>query len=376
MLELKYIISGLVLLLSIILTVFLSQLLKKDNRYFTLVLFTFFYFIETLLNNITFFNKSLLFFSEPISFVYGPLLYIYTRNLSKTRLHLNRSDIIYFFPFILAVLTYIPTYILTKTEKILLSNEYGIYNDILDNTWEWNCEILLNVGFLLFALIELNKYNIYIKRQLSDIHNTDLHITKNIIRLSIGIYLIEFIFVYLAYLGSYKFPILLQLMGIINFCVLLLIGFDALKSNKQITEIVRDNTIGENEKYQKSSLQTKNYDKVIQIIEEQMYKKKMYLKPQLKIKDLAKETSIPTHHISQVINDVYKKNFYEYINSFRVKEAIELIQHSNYQNFTIMAIGYESGFNSKTAFYNSFKKETNKTPAEYRNYIISNNLNN
>jgi AraC-like DNA-binding protein len=84
-------------------------------------------------------------------------------------------------------------------------------------------------------------------------------------------------------------------------------------------------------------------------------------------------TGVNSHQISQVINDVFNKNFYEFVNAYRVNEAIRILNNRKYINYTYSAIGFEAGFNSKSAFYNSFKRETGKTPAQYRSENIMHN---
>ena len=66
----------------------------------------------------------------------------------------------------------------------------------------------------------------------------------------------------------------------------------------------------------------------------------------------------------KLINDNLHKNFTDYINEYRIEEAKQLIQDNSL--YTIEAIGNQSGFNSKSAFYKAFKKITNTTPAKFK----------
>jgi AraC-like DNA-binding protein len=85
---------------------------------------------------------------------------------------------------------------------------------------------------------------------------------------------------------------------------------------------------------------------------------------------LANETDISPKNISSVIYQFSNKNFNDYINEFRVQLAKELLVDTEYKNYTITSIGLESGFNSKSTFYSTFKKHTGKTPAEYQKFPI------
>jgi len=61
-----------------------------------------------------------------------------------------------------------------------------------------------------------------------------------------------------------------------------------------------------------------------------------------------------------------KKSFYDVINSYRVEEAKRLLLDEKNRNYTILSVGFEAGFNSKTTFNPVFKKFTGVTPTEYR----------
>jgi AraC-like DNA-binding protein len=97
-----------------------------------------------------------------------------------------------------------------------------------------------------------------------------------------------------------------------------------------------------------------------------MEKDKLYHEPELTLQQLANQLQLPTYLVSQAINDGLDKNFYELINRYRVEEAKQLLIDPKNSNFTILSIGFEAGFNSKTTFNTVFKKFTGLTPTEYR----------
>ncbi|MTI29424.1 helix-turn-helix domain-containing protein, partial [Xanthovirga aplysinae] len=91
---------------------------------------------------------------------------------------------------------------------------------------------------------------------------------------------------------------------------------------------------------------------------------KAFKNPNLKVIDLAKELNISGHQLSQLLNDNLGVSFSTFINTYRIEEAKELL--TKFDHLTIDAIGYESGFNSKSTFYTLFKQKTNITPAAFR----------
>ena len=97
-----------------------------------------------------------------------------------------------------------------------------------------------------------------------------------------------------------------------------------------------------------------------------MEKEKLYTETELTLKQLADKLQYPTYQVSQAINEGLGKNFYDLINSHRVEEAKRLLADPKNQNYTILSVGFEAGFNSKTTFNTVFKKFTGVTPTEYR----------
>ncbi len=92
--------------------------------------------------------------------------------------------------------------------------------------------------------------------------------------------------------------------------------------------------------------------------------KMLYKNPNLKLSDLAKQINILPHELSQFLNDNLGKSFSFYINEYRIEEAKQLLISND--NYSIEAIGYECGFNSKSTFFTTFKKVTGTTPAIYK----------
>ena len=143
-----------------------------------------------------------------------------------------------------------------------------------------------------------------------------------------------------------------------------------VKNHKGFKEImlkaIPDNVnYKQNKKYKQSLLDTdeiKNYSKELELIMEDY---KLYLNPDLSLKDLASYLELPANYVSQLLNLGFQKNFSEYVNSYRVNEFKERILLEENKGLTIMAVAYDSGFNSKTVFNTFFKKIEGTTPNSY-----------
>jgi len=97
-----------------------------------------------------------------------------------------------------------------------------------------------------------------------------------------------------------------------------------------------------------------------------MKEEKLYQETQLSLQELADKIEFPSYQVSQAINEGLKQNFYDLVNSYRVEEAKRLLLDEKNKNFTILSVGFEAGFNSKTTFNTVFKKFTGQTPTEYK----------
>lgn len=95
-------------------------------------------------------------------------------------------------------------------------------------------------------------------------------------------------------------------------------------------------------------------------------KTECFLNPNFSLDQLSEQIKINRTSLSEEINKNAKQNFNDFVNSFRVSKSKLLLKDSEYENYTIDAIGLECGFNSKSTFYSAFKKVTNTTPAAFR----------
>lgn len=121
----------------------------------------------------------------------------------------------------------------------------------------------------------------------------------------------------------------------------------------------------ESKKYKKSGLTPEKSKEIVNKLNSEVKKRTLYLNPQLTLSDLAEAIDVSTNILSQALNENLGKNYYEYINEFRLEHFIKLFKHPNYNQFTMLSIAFESGFNSKSTFNAYFKTSKGMTPREY-----------
>lgn len=139
----------------------------------------------------------------------------------------------------------------------------------------------------------------------------------------------------------------------------------ATPSTEQGTEDP-DNGSGTASRYERSGLRPEQAEEHLNALLKYMREEKPYLDGDVTIHDLARHLGLARHHLTQVLNENLGKNFYQFINEYRVEEACELIRNDHEKELTLLAVAFRSGFNTKSAFNSIFKRFTGLSPSEYR----------
>lgn len=117
------------------------------------------------------------------------------------------------------------------------------------------------------------------------------------------------------------------------------------------------------QKYQKSALDDERAARIAGKIKTAMSDDLLYREPNLSLWDLAKHIGVTSHYVSQTLNTQLHSSFFDYVNRWRIKDAVEQLTKTDE---TILSIAYDVGFNSRSAFYKAFKREMGKTPSDLR----------
>ena len=118
-------------------------------------------------------------------------------------------------------------------------------------------------------------------------------------------------------------------------------------------------------RYSKSRLKDHDLKNIQSELEQLMENDKIYCEEDISLKSLATELGLSQHQLSEFFNDFLKINFVSFINRYRIREAKKLLLEERVT--TVLAIAYQVGFNSKSAFNSSFQKEVGCSPSEFRN---------
>ena len=302
-----------------------------------------------------------------VTFTYGPLLYLYIQFMTNPDKKFNWLSLLHFIPFV----AFFTISVIFRSDPLVRDLRTFFRPDKLISL-----RIIYSVCFFMSITTYSTLGFIEIKRHQENLKNlvsfTSQKITLNWLKvLAISFYVVFFVLFILGGLnmiGNFiPFDPYFVIFGFIALFSIVY-SFYGIKQPVIFGEIVHHNADErkETEKYSKSGLKDSQADKYLKKLLAYMDAGKPFLDGNLTIHDLSRKTGILRHHITQVLNEKYKRNFFTFINEYRVKEVMERFSDPKYNNYTILAIAFDSGFNSKTTFNSFFKSQTGMTPSEYR----------
>lgn len=324
-----------------------------------------------------------------LSFYLGPVFYWYVNKIALGQLPWHKARWYLHLLLPLLVTLYIsPHFTRTAEEKLLSfqSQQDQFFRGIL---------YLLNYGLVLFYLKQcwkpLNRYQQGILNNYSNIQTITLNWLRSVcmglaVIMALGVLIILLnkrdSLIYAVFLGTsailtiaFVFSALrhrqLLISSMIEPHVTILSDNGIEKQNVEILEDEEDEqkldvkTVhNHTPKYSRSGLDEETLQKYLAKLQSLMNSEQLFLQESLSLGNLAEALNMSTHHLSQVLNERLKTNFYDYINGLRIDYAKKLLIDS--PDKPVMDIAYASGYNSKSTFYKAFKRHLNSTPVDYR----------
>jgi AraC-like DNA-binding protein len=119
-------------------------------------------------------------------------------------------------------------------------------------------------------------------------------------------------------------------------------------------------------KYARSSLGSEDKVSILKRIKPAMEEEEFYCRDSASLEEISSRIKVSKHYVSQVINELLHKSFFEYLAELRIEKSKSLLSDPKYHNLTIDEISFMVGYNSRSAYNRVFKSMTGTTPAEYR----------
>jgi AraC-like DNA-binding protein len=290
---------------------------------------------------------------HPLPLLHGVFLYLYVSFLTNHVPEKKGVLLLHFVPAALMYLYLTTFFILPADQKIEVYRNHGAGHELFMVVKRYAIT-LSGLLYVAWSALLLRKHRNNIRDQFSDLEKVNLQWLRI---LTYGLGGIWFLVIFFR-------SDVLVLAGIVVFVFLM--GFFGVRQ----VEIFRPAQLPAEEseqrkKYPKSGLTEEVSAKLHQALIQLMTEGAPYRKSDLSINDLASTLGVHPNYLSQVINQKEKKNFYDFVNTYRFEEFKRLIALQKNQQYTLLSLAYDCGFSSKSSFNRYFKKATGQTPSEY-----------
>jgi AraC-like DNA-binding protein len=352
---------------------------QEKGRRFSLILMAFFFLALGL--NVTdgfllyqgfyFDHPAIALWGPAFALTFGPLLYFYTKSVLFRDFRFSFSILLHLIPFIILECTTLIVY-----TALTVEGKLGLLQTIIDQKLPeaFNIgSVLIFIHFVIYASLAwrlINEYKKIVNEKFSDAQRTNVKQLMIILIFFLIMFVLSVVssLIHLTSLASWyytSFTILIILLFIFINRIL----FVTLK-NPYLFSIVEENEVStipfSSPKYVSSLLDENEKQSIKEKVIQCMLKNKPHLDPDLSLDQLANQLQIKPRLLSQVINESLKKNFFDFVNHYRIEEAKHIFDHPEDPKITVLEVLYQVGFNSKSSFNTIFKKETGLTPSEYR----------
>lgn len=333
---------------------------KRANRFLSLFIFSLVYTVAiTFVLEFKLYDSYHLLHVLPFTMTYwiGPSFYFYIKNLVEPTFKFRN---IHLFHFSLIFLNYFHSaYHLIYGRTI----QHPLFHNFTEAVGTY--AIISVLIYLVLAYKNVITYQKSIVNQLSNTDNLNLNWVKTMIRISFFAFIFIMIFKLIDYKELIDFSIdsfqgsLFPYRDIIPFVIaisvywLSYLGYkqsQTASSVKLIIDITKD----------------KDYSKTTEQLLSVMEDEQLFLDPILSLNILSEKIQIPEKEISLTLNKHLNKNFYNFVNEYRVNEVKKRLLNPKYKHLKIISIAYDCGFNSKPTFNRIFKEYTGKSPNSYR----------
>ncbi len=306
-----------------------------------------------------------------IPLTFGPFLYLYTKSLIFNIKKLPLKEYIHFLPFL--VLTTL--YFLFFQDKIAFQSGYLFFRKDGYMMARIIYGLIYIVSVFYYSTLTLYVINRYRKVKYDSFSYFSSNNMLNWLYFLSAFFMAMYLmFITMAFYNIFVSMKFFEIDYFADLSLVLLtfsVSYFGIKQtylfNPQVAEVEDKAIILNKEKYKNSNLSEELKQEYIQKILDFMDVEKPHLNPELTIQDLSNQMNITRHHLTEILNNDLGKNFFNFINTYRVKEVKKRLLDEKFAHLTIVAIAFDSGFNSKSTFNSIFKQQTEKTPSKWRN---------
>ncbi len=300
------------------------------------------------------------------------ILFLYTKYQIRPIFSFNKKDLLHFIPLLIVSLIFSNFYFLPyETRMNILKNREAEFE--VQNLIKLGTIYLSGLVYIPVTFIKLIKYKRNLNNEFSNVERINFNWLLYLI-IGLGIIWIVILFIRddrFIFGSASIFIIWAGFFGINQVTVF----------NQNVTRPVENSQINTdissgisksaavNAKYQNSALDENAVSLIYKELVALLDEKKPYTNPDLNLGELANMLNVHPNHLSQVINSITNKSFYDLINERRIQEFLHRVTLPENKKYTLLSLAFECGFNSKASFNRNFKKIVGKSPSDYLNSI-------
>jgi len=350
---------------------FLLLLFKKNKTggdYF------FLFFVLAILLQICFYQTTIFLFDLKglpalvgfaIPLISSPLLFLYILSLTgqKVTWSLVLAHLGIYFLYIILVLLF-------KEDMELIASNGFLELPVNSPAIMYYYAVPMAISGLVYSIWDLFLLKNH-QNRISQLFSSHEKINLNWVRYLVYSFFVIFIVTSFVIFGATNFQIFrldsaFALVGIALSLFLIAFGFYGLKQTTVFSNIGYDIPEIKVKAYSKSGLTKEKISEGAVKIEKIMTSEKLFLDDELTLNLLSEKCEIPSSHISQIINQHFRMNFYDFVNRYRINEAKKMLLSTEYDKLSVLGIAYDCGFKSKSSFNRYFKKFCAETPSEFK----------
>lgn len=303
-------------------------------------------------------------FINSLPILIGCLTYLYVLYSINSIKKIQRRNLIHLLPVLLAI-------------PLSYYDIDGVF--IISIILNIGLKIVISICYFIFSLQLLKRHKKVIENHFSKTENIDLKWLAFVVKVGLISYIIYFLIMIVWVTDVQIVPNIETYPNFIVIIYILALSYYGLSSTKVFEHIsnfnIETNIQVNYEVEAKSSIiinsekkELLSRDKSEQILNqliEIIETKKLYKNENLKLEDLAKEIDIHSKYLSYSINSISGKNFFDFVNHFRIIEFNTEVLKPENENLTYLSIAFDCGFGSKSAFNRAYKSEMGISPSEF-----------
>ncbi|OXA87370.1 helix-turn-helix domain-containing protein [Flavobacterium hercynium] len=309
-------------------------------------------------------------FRASFAFLQLPVFYLYVLSVCYADFRLKPKHLLHLLPFIISNLILTPRYYsVDLASKISFLQNRQDMIELQFNHTLINAQI---IAYIIAVFLILKKAK---KLYLENYSGTSLNAYNWLIQFTGVLTFLYFIAIVKNVFKFSDYPAISEQLKIYGLVLHLLIVcwylFKALSNPGLFRNVdsklkLVKNIISEEINNPQLAVNEKEYSEDLLKLKHYMTTEKPFLNPSLTIQDVSKDIAIPVRDLSLLINHKLEQHFYDFVNTYRIESAMEILKDTSKNKVTVLEILYEVGFNSKSSFNTAFKKHTGNTPTEYR----------